>query len=316
MTTSARPIKGKAHPVRVLLVFAFATTLTLGPRSSGAQAVIPTSQARALTPLRVAIDEKNPLEKCRTQYTRAKDEGRESYGCIWRYMRLGSNEIASQYFGGMEVGNSLAFRLDEQQTSVYTELLADNLYLTHGLGFTRMGFATQASFKTEADTTTPRTVDQFFQGGGNAILYVAQPLLVWINYPVDTSRGPLRQLNTMVTMALAGDLPALGATATDRAASFRAGFQGDFVWRTHNEVFGIYLHGRSAYVKGLNQTFYTNLFGGQDYPRGELVTFEYSAGLNLAKLVRVGVQGGKSSLSTIESKPKLSVQLIKQGERE
>ena len=256
----------------------------------------------------------SPAATCRKQFEEALKDGTESFGCYWTPLQLETSEDADQFFGGIEVGNSLAIRMGEKETALYAELLSDNLYLSAGLGYARLGFATQiVAAQDSAGEGEGRTVDQFFQGGGNAMLYAALPLAVWINYAVDTTKGPLRQFNSFATLAITGDVPKLGASVKETAGSVRAGMQADLTWRTHNERLGLFCNLRGNYVRGFSDVFYENLLGpGVEIARWGMVAGDYAVGVDLSKLIRVGVSGGVSTQKSVSSEARLSVQLLQQ----
>lgn len=237
----------------------------------------------------------------------------ESYGCYWGVLKLTSSADADRFFGGLQVGNSIALTVGEAQTSLYTELVSDNIFVSSGLGYARLGFATQvAALQDSSDAESGSTIDQFFQGGGNAVLYGAFPLTVWINYAVDTTRGPLRQFNSYATFAVTGDVPQLGTSVTEAAGSLRAGVQADFTWRSDRALLGLFFNLRGNYVYGLSDAFYRNLLGSDaDDVDWGLVAGDYSVGVDLSSLIRVGVSGGVSTHKAVNSDARLSVQLLK-----
>lgn len=261
-----------------------------------------------------AVNTNSPSSTCRAQFLAARAKGDESFGCKWGRLRLGNSDEADRYFGGLEVGNSISLRVGQEETSLYTELVSDNLYVSSKLGFARLGFATLiAAAQDSTSDEAQSTADQFFQGGGNAVLYAALPMYVWINYAVDTAKGPLRQLNSFMTLAIAGDVPKLGTAVTESAGSLRAGVQADFTWRTHNERIGMFFNLRGNYVRGLSDAFYRNLLmADEDIPGWGLVAGDYSVGIDLSKLIRLGVSGGVSTHDAVSSKARLSLQLLPQ----
>lgn len=308
----SRNILVRALPIAMLLA---------APARLDAQGVVNAVQgSRIVEPLSAAdtkalrAESETPTEYCRKQFEEALKDSVESFGCYWGRMKLETSVDADRFFGAFEVGNSIAMRLGEAETVLYTELLSDNLYLSSRMGYARLGFATQVvAAQDTASGGSGRTVDQFFQGGGNAMLYGAWPLTVWINYAVDTAKGPLRQFNSFATLAVTGDVPKLGTSATETAGSVRAGLQTDLTWRSHNERLGLFFNLRGNYVRGLSDAFYRNLLGPDvAVARWGMVAGDYAVGVDLSKLIRVGVSGGVSTQKSVSSKARLSVQLLKQ----
>jgi hypothetical protein len=277
----------------------------------GAQGHIDARTPALLTPeinffvRKQGVDEKT----CYTQYTEALKLGKESYGCTWFRLKLESSGEADAYFGGTRAGGVPTIRFGSEQTQIYSDLLSDNLYLSQALGFLRVGFATVVN---TGSADSSRTVDQFFQGGGNAILYFALPQFVWVNYAVDTSRVPVRQVQTFWTAALASDVPKLGTSNTEPAASVRVGHQIDATWRTQNSRFGFFTNVRGNYIRGTSQ-FNRNLVGSAGtIPSWGMLALDYSVGVDLAKLIRIGVGGGRSTAEGVRSDLRLTVELIRQ----
>jgi hypothetical protein len=248
-------------------------------------------------------------KSCYEQFTEAKQKGKESYGCIWRRLKLGESQEADAFFGGTRAGGVPTLRFGSEQTQVYSDLLSDNLYLTQRLGFVRVGFATVVSAGA-ADSN--RTVDQFFQGGGNAILYFAMPQVVWVNYAVDTSSVPVRQVQTFWTAAIASDVPKIGSSNAEPSASVRVGHQIDGTWRTHNGRFGFFANARGNYVLG-TAAFNRNLVGSEGtIPSWGMFALDYTVGVDLASLIRIGVGGGQSTAQGVRSNLRLAVELLRQ----
>jgi hypothetical protein len=312
------------HPsvIRCIFVRTLAIAFSLvTPTTVHAQGVVNAVQGSRIVEPLSASDTRTlraqgdtPTEYCRKQFEEALKDSVESFGCYWGRMKLETSVDADRFFGAFEVGNAIGLRLGEAQTVLYTELLSDNLFLSSRLGYARLGFATQVVAQQDSiDDGGNRTVDQFFQGGGNAMLYAALPLTVWINYAVDTAKGPLRQLNSFATLAVTGDVPKLGTSATEAAGSVRAGLQTDLTWRSHNERLGLYFNLRGNYVRGLSDAFYRNLLGPDvAVAKWGMVAGDYAVGVDLSKLIRVGVSGGVSTQKSVSSKARLSVQLLKQ----
>jgi hypothetical protein len=285
-----------------------------GSTAAKAQGALSTSTARlvpdsATTTAGVrSLNAQSPASQCHAKYLEARNSGYHSVGCHYGRGSLQTHAQAEAQLGDLSVGNSSTLRLGEGQSSFYSELISDNIYLSGGLGFGRIGVATLV---TAADTGT-RTVDQFFQGGGNAMLYLAVPLHTWINYAVDTSPTPLRKLDLFFTTALTSDVPRIGGSTTEAAGSLRGGLQLDFTWRSHAEKIGVFFNLRANFVKG-TAAFDRNLVGTDtSIATWGLLAGDYSFGVDIAKLVRLGVGGGRSTNQLVRSDLRLTAQMLRQ----
>jgi hypothetical protein len=253
-------------------------------------------------------------QQCEAQLPQTLDDDQVSVGCGWGRLRLLTAAQADSFFGGLAVGRSIGVSVGEDQASLYTELLSDNLFLSQGLGYARMGMSIQASSAKDDEEVT--TVDQFFQAGGNAILWTAVPLSVWHNFRVTspTERVPFRHLTSLATLGLAADVPELNsAENSEGAASARLGVQGDFSWGTNRGIFGLFAHADAGLVQGLTGTFYSNLTGDEDRHRVPFLAGSAVLGIDMSKLVRVGVRFSHTTLPGVSQRgARVSVQLLSQ----
>lgn len=233
----------------------------------------------------------------------------KSFGCKWGRLKLDNSAMATEYFGGLKVGNTVALSLGQKQdASLYTELLSDNLWLSSRLGYARLGFSTQVS--AAKDSAGKTTVDQFFNGGGNAVLYAALPSFVYVNFVrEDTAAVAIRRIDSFVTLAIAADAPSLSTPATENAWNGRLGYQGGLVWSAAQGVFRLVAQGNAGLVYG-SSTFFRNIEGSDAAPAGFMAMIRGIAGVDLAKRFRIGVSAGASTRRGVNQKPSLSVQLL------
>ncbi len=252
---------------------------------------------------------------CRKQFEKAKEENSDlvSFGCVFRRLALTTPAMAMEYFGGFDVGNAIALTYGEESATLYTEVLSDNLWMAAGVGYARLGFSTQVAANTDTAAGGPTTVDQLFQGGGNAMLHLTLPLAVWINFVGDTdvNKKPVRSFDSFLTVGIGADIPELNAGVQATAGNARVGLQGLFSWRTVNEDFRFFVQGSTAYIVGFNNSFYENLIkDGAARPVAGLALIKGTVGVELAKRARVGVSLGTTTLDGVRQAPKLSIQLI------
>lgn len=264
-----------------------------------------------------AAENSSIANDCREQYQRAissRPAGAPplvSFGCAFKRLHLDTPARATEFFGDFKVGNSIALAVGSDQAALYTELLSDNLFLSAGLGYARIGLSAQVA---SASDTGETTVEQLFQGGGNAVLYAAIPLAVWINFireGDDISTKPVRRFNSYMSLAFGADIPELSVVAADNAMNMRLGLQSDFTWRTHNEDFRFFALGNGGYVVGLSDKFYENLTGdADDAPNAGFLMARGTVGVELAKLVKVGVSFGASTMSSVNHGARLSIEMV------
>lgn len=301
-----------------VVILGLAITVGSLPGYLGAQ--MPTA-ARSIDPSQTVVpaaavltkkqEERLPLDvQCQRDYASAPADI-AAIGCKWGFLHLYTSEQADQYFGKFSVGNAIGLSLGDDQASLYTELLSDNIFLNPFFGYARVGFATQVSAADDSASAT--TADQFFQGGGNAVLYAAIPMRVRMTYAGDrTQLNPIRRFDSVLSFAIGADVPELSTPSTDPAAYARVGAQTEFTWRAHNEDFRFFVLGNGGYVLGLNQSFYENLTGDEsvDGPAWGMLAGTATVGVDLAKLFRVGVRFGHSTLESVTQKPRLTVQVL------
>jgi hypothetical protein len=255
---------------------------------------------------------KLPLaERCAYKWQTA-DKEYEAFGCVWRRLRLSNSEQAREYFGSFGVGDAIGLSLADDQASLHTELLSDNIYLFQKLGYARVGLATQVS--TSDDRSGATTVDQFFQGGGNAMLYAELPLRVRITYAGDPAKpsSPVRRFDSAATLSLGVDVPELSGPATASASYGRIGVQTTFTWRSEAEVFRFFLLGNVGYTYGFTDSFYQNL-GGESIegaPGAGMLAGTITTGVDLARVVRIGVRFGTSTFEPVQQKPRFVIQVL------
>jgi len=274
--------------------------------------VITTAMALALS--QESIDQLPLDQQCRIQRLIAEANAGyplDAFGCIWRRLALNTSGQADQYFGGFGIGNTIGLSVGDDQAALYTELLSDNMYLFSNIGYARVGFATQVS--ASDDSTRSTTVNQFFQGGGNAVLYAALPLRVRITYADDRDNPkPVRRFDSALTLAFGADVPKLSTPSTESAAYGRLGLQTAFTWRTADEDFRFFVLGNGGYTYGFNDKFYGNLSSDPDVdsPEWGILSGTATVGVDLAQIIRVGVRFSSSSFGPAQQKPQLAIQVL------
>jgi hypothetical protein len=231
-----------------------------------------------------------------------------SFGCYWPFLEVHNQAEAEEFFGPLKVGNAIALTLGDEPGALYTELLSDNLWIASRVGFARIGFSAQVA--ADADTTKP-AVTQFFQGGGNAILYGAMPLFSWLNYYGGRAdeKQLIRRLDMYFTGALGADVPKMGSDGIVSAGSGRLGVGAQGHWAAHKNVFRFFAQGNGNWVKGFSDGFYENLLST---PAENKAFFSGSVtvGVDLAELVRAGVRISGSTLDGLGQKPQFTFQMI------
>jgi hypothetical protein len=241
-----------------------------------------------------------------------------SYGCFWIGVPLKSRAAANEFFGGLESGNTIALSIGRNQAALYTEILSDNIWIADPIGYARLGLSGQVAAAPDSATNT--TVSQFFQGGGNAVIYAAIPFHAWLNYfgdPDDVGRPPqlIRRNSAHFTLAIGADVPEMSTAASELAANLRAGVNVQGFWSTDQQVFRLFWQGSGNVVTGLSDTFYQNLLG-EDADSKRFRPFVAGAltiGVDLARTVRLGVLFGSATLSGISQPAQFTVQLLPQG---
>jgi hypothetical protein len=240
-----------------------------------------------------------------------------SYGCVWLRYRTRTVAGAREFFGGVEAGNAIALSFGQDQAALYTEILSDNLWINDRLGYARIGLSGQVS--AASDSASRTTAVQFFQGGGNAVLYVALPVHAWLNYfgaaEDPTSLPKLIRRNTIhLTFATGADVPEMNTAASELAANFRLGANIQGFWGANADLFRFFWHGNGHVVSG-SEKFYQNLLG-TDTERGFSKPFlsgTVTIGTDLAKLVRLGVRfGGVWLLEGVSQTPQFTIQFLPQ----
>jgi hypothetical protein len=236
----------------------------------------------------------------------AADADKLSYGCYGR-AHLGSSAAADEYYGGLRIGDVVAFTVGDNRSTLYTELVSDNLFTMAWLGYARVGFGALVA----NDDTTETTVQQFFAGGGNGVGYISAPFFRWVNAVTDgNTTRPLRRADIGLNLAVRGDIPAFNAAVENPAASFYLGARVDALQHSSADRFRFFVVGDGGWVRGTS-AFYENLDVG-NAPEWGALTAKLSGGVDLNELIRIGVSRGWSTLETVELPWRLSVQLLPQ----
>jgi hypothetical protein len=280
----------------------------------------------------------DPLsDECRRQYQVARDSlwARDStltlkaFGCSIMNHRLNTSAEATEYFGNFAVGDAIAATYGGKQTTLYTELVSDNLWTITPLGYARVGLSAQASGTGAQEQpptggsgspTGPATrqtaVDQLFQGGGNAILHFTVPSIVYRGFVGDTPTDlkPTRSFDSFFQLGFGADLPELNGALDSRSASVRLAWQGAGTQRTVNENFRFLLQLNAAGVSGFTDGFYKNLVGADvKQPKIGMLVGRATIGVEIAKVARVGASFGWTTLDGVRQKGRLTVQLLNRG---
>lgn len=243
-------------------------------------------------------------------YWAASDPNIYSFGCPWR-VRASSAREANAFFGELRVGDAVALTFGEQ-SALYTELLADNLWIAAPVGFVRVGVSAQVSGARDEDPVdeSGTTVEQFFQGGGNGVLYFALPIGTYLNFIDRSAPKLIRRVDGFATLAFGADVPKMSGPATDPAGNVRLGFNLIGFQSAQADVFRFFAELNGHVVGGFSPAFYRNLNpalnGG-----GVFLAGTASVGVDLAKLVRVGIRtGGATLIDGVGHKPQLTFQLL------
>lgn len=250
-----------------------------------------------------------------------------SYGCtggIASRPRLTSPAAVDDYMGGFRTAGTASLSLDGDEAGLYSELASDKLFLWASAGFARVGFGALVSAAasesdpengeegenggdSEEDAAT--TVNQFYQGGGNASVYLAYPLQYWRNYiqpftgvdPTFVRRGDM-----FLTLVVSADIPDMGMSVENPAMNGRLGLQTTYTHNTFGEAFNFYLHLDGSLGVGSKQ-FFANL--GSPSKSQTFAVGQAGVGLEINRLVRIGVVTGASSMGA-HLDPRLSIKLI------
>jgi len=273
----------------------------------------PTETAAEITRVNMLSDLERQQEildeftaECLAESKKPENKDKPSFGCYGR-AKLRSSAQARRYFGGLEVGNVVALSVGDDRSTLYTELVSDNLFTMSSLGYARVGFGALVA----NDDTTETTVQQFFAGGGNGVGYVAVPVYRWVNIVADgTSIRPLRRADLGFTAAVRGDIPALNAAVEDPAGSFYMGGRVDALQHSSTDLFRFFMVADGGWVRG-TEAFYDNL-DLADVPEWGSLSAKLTAGVDLNQLIRVGISRGWSTLDSVNLPWRLSVQLLPQ----
>lgn len=238
------------------------------------------------------------------------------YGCFggWGVAdQLGSRAAIEDYMGGFRTGGMSSLAIDSEEIGLYTELASDNLFLNKG--YARIGFGALVS-AVDDDSDTPETdeeanatsVNQFYQGGGNATLYVALPAFYWRTFMQTYQPQPhfTRRTDVFLTFMASADVPNMGDAVQESAMNGRVGIQATFVQNTIGDTFNLFLHVDGSAGAGSND-FFDNL--GQPESENWFAVGQVAAGFDINRLVRIGVTTGWSTMGA-NLEPRLSLTLI------
>lgn len=248
---------------------------------------------------------------CRERFEEAftGNDGFVSQGCYGRTRNYTKTPAGiNEYFGGFEVGEVITLDLGPDQTGLYAELLSDNLWFSAGLGYVRMGLGTLVA---ASDDSTGTSVEQFFQGGGNVVLRGILPLGYWINLVGESPAEAklLRRLDTFMLFAVGADVPEMNGVALDPAVNFRIGPQITGTWSTAADDFRFFGVLDTYAVVG-TEDFHSNLVGTDQGAPAAFLAAKVAIGVDLAKLIRLGVSFGGTTLDAVSQTARLSVQLL------
>jgi hypothetical protein len=236
-----------------------------------------------------------------------------SYGCLGGWgsnAGLRSDAGIKDYMGGFRTAGTASLTLGDQQAGLYSELASDNLFLSARAGFARIGFGALVSAEDEdvSETSEKTTASQFYQGGGNASIYLAFPAFYWRNFIQPLNRPApqfIRRADLFLTLVTSADIPDMGASVENPATNVRAGFQGTFTQSTMGETFNLYLHLDGTAGWG-SRAFFENL-GVED--KKVFLVGQIGAGVDINRVLRIGMTTGASTMGA-NLKPRLSIKLI------
>lgn len=234
----------------------------------------------------------------------SRDPELYSYGCPDKRLRLGSPAEADEFFGGLNTGGVVALSVAGDQSALYTELVSDNIWLMGPLGFGRVGISAQVGAQQDSGTTT---ATQFFQGGGNAVLYLAIPLASYLNFGRLNNPMLLRRLDLFAIVAGGADVPKLGGPSVDPAGSIRGGVALQGHLNTEQRLFRFFVDANGHVVQGTSAAFYRNLTG-RDAKARLFLSGTATLGVDIQQTVRLGIRFAGSQL--ISQRPQFTVQLL------
>lgn len=223
--------------------------------------------------------------------------------------KLNSSNRMEAYFGDLRVGGAAALAVGDDQRSLYTELISSNLNLSQW-GYARIGFGALVSASDNPEEST--TADQFFQGGGNAAMYVSLPLAYrFVMYEEGDEVRMARRYDLVANVSIGADLPALSASAEEFAVVVQAGPQFQFVQNATDDTIRLFAQGAFGLNFG-SHDFFDNLEleGERRFLNRFFASGRVMAGLDLNDLVRIGVSGGWSAVDGLRQPRQLVVQLI------
>lgn len=227
-----------------------------------------------------------------------------SYGCRDGWLSLRSREEADEFFGGLSAGGVVALSVGGDQSALYTELLSDNVWLFSPAGFARVGLSAQVSARQDSGKTT---VTQFFQGGGNAVLYLALPIASYLNFGRLDNPMLLRRFDLFLVGAGGADVPKFGGPSVDPAGSVRVGLALQGHLNTEQRLFRFFVDANGHLVQGTSAAFYRNLTG-RDAAARPFFAGTATLGVDLRQAVRLGIRFAGSGL--VSQKPQFTVQFL------
>ncbi|REL32975.1 hypothetical protein DYD21_14260 [Rhodohalobacter sp. SW132] len=238
---------------------------------------------------------------------RAAEENNGTFVCrggILAKHALNTKDRIEKYYGGLRVGGASSLNIVSNQRSLYTELISSNLNFSY-LGYARIGFG---ALITSGDDSVS-TANQFFQGGGNAALFVSVPLAY---RSVTSMEGNVAQLvrrhDLLATFTVGADLPALNTAADKFAVVTQFGPQYQLVQHSTDDTIRLFFLFDLGVGWGHND-FFANL--NTETPRGGFfASSQMTLGLELNDIIRIGASRGTSTVENLSQSCGLVVQLI------
>ncbi|MCK6542448.1 hypothetical protein L6Q79_07170 [bacterium] len=213
----------------------------------------------------------------------------------------GDTTIAKNYFGSLSLstGENIQFAFTDDRSSLYAEFISDYLYMPK-LGYAKVGFGAQID---AGNDTTKASAQRFFSTGGNAIMYLALPLITY-------GKSESRRLDVFFLPKFAWDFPALNSSAEHFTYNNDIGGELHLSAVTVSEKFKFFSITRVSYVDG-DRKFHQNL-GRSEQNKG-FYFGKWVIGLDLVSLIRVSAS--KPFMGPTQAFAKypltVSVQLVK-----
>jgi hypothetical protein len=223
-----------------------------------------------------------------------------------------SPRAIQQYFGDLRFGRTLSTVFDRDgEASLYTELASDNLYLGGWANYARLGFGSLVSKSsvTPADTAgVEAATDQFFQSGGNAVLFLQIPGVFALQSLKDSDTY-FRRIDIYFSLRTGADVPAMGGAIEDPAFNGTASIIGEGVYRAVTDDIRLFASSEAGLLWATN-TFYEN--AGAERAGGRtwlpLPVLKGFFGIEIGQTVRIGATVGGSAV--FKQPAKVSVQII------